>query len=76
MSQEVEKIPSKVQSIKKKLDRSQAKVDKLQELLPEKKQTDELIVKLAEMETTLADLDRNMKQVCSFYFQFLFFFIM
>ena len=72
----MEKIPSKVQSIKKKLDRSQAKVDKLQELLPEKKQTDELIVKLAEMETTLADLDRNMKQVCSFYFQFLFFFIM
>ena len=44
LRQEVAKIPSKVQSIKKKLDRAQTKTDKLQELLPEKKHTDELKV--------------------------------
>ena len=45
LRQEVTKIPSKVQSIRKKLDRAQAKMEQLQELLPEKKHTDELKVR-------------------------------
>ncbi len=42
LENEIKRIPSKVQSLQAKLKRAVAKQDRLQSLLPDKKQADEL----------------------------------
>jgi len=63
LTREVDKIPAKVNSIQKKLDRSKRRLEQLQDLLPEKRQTDELKDKLKDIRDKVSGHDRDLKEL-------------
>ena len=61
LEKEIKKIPGKVHSIQNKLQRAIERQEKLQTLLPEKKQTDEMKLEVEEKRRTIGDMERNLK---------------
>ena len=58
----IKRIPSKVQSIQNRLERLVKRCEKLQAMLPEKKQTDEMKVEVQQKKKDIASLDKAIKK--------------
>ena len=58
----IKRIPQKVQSIQNKLEKSTKRYDKMQTLLPEKKQTDEMKSDISDKTKAVANLDRLIRK--------------
>ena len=63
LENDIKKIPSKVLSIQNKLQKATQRYDKLQVLLPEKKQTDEMKIDVQRQITTIENMDKNLKNI-------------
>ena len=61
LEKDIKKIPGKVHSIQNKLQRAIERQEKLQTLLPEKKQTDEMKVEVEAKRRAIVDIEKNLK---------------
>ena len=63
LENDIKKIPSKALSIQNKLQKATQRYDKLQVLLPEKKQTDEMKMDVQQLIRTTKQMENNLKRI-------------
>nr|XP_040566822.1 LOW QUALITY PROTEIN: DNA repair protein RAD50-like [Lepeophtheirus salmonis] len=62
LEMEIKRIPNKVKSIKTKLNKAESKRDTLIDLLPEKRQCDELFDEISQKKTELTRIEKKIKE--------------